>query len=62
MPKRKITTFSGRHYKWIPAPKKISPAKKKKLLALLKSAETNHAKAGANIKKLRTALKQRGVS
>ena len=59
--KRKITTMAGRHTKWIPA-KKITSAKKKKLLTLLKKAEVAHAKAGANIRKLRTVLKHRGVS
>lgn len=62
--RKKISSFAGRHHKWIPAPKTkpMSAEKKKKLLALLKSAEVNHAKAGANIKKLRTVLKKRGVS
>ena len=39
--------------------KNITPAKAKKMLGLLKKAEVNHAKAGANIKLMKRALKLR---
>ena len=66
MGKKKIQSMSGRHYKWVRTPTKksgkvhVTPEKKKKLLKLLKSAEENHAKAGTNIKRLRSALKHKG--
>lgn len=56
--------MSGRHYKWIPAPKTrqvpVNSEKRKRLMKLLKSAEENHAKAGKNIKLLKRSLKKKG--